>query len=217
MGICRLEYKLTLPVQLCLHRLIATTFPKPQLWSIPGNQTRKHTHSTLMKSVCKMWMQKQKKKEKKKQVKMWKDWTSHYERDRVSFSGCSRSQEEKWLLSKQRRPDPLEDLWSERQTSDRHGHMSTSNALRLKKGYRSKERICGMCGWWGGSVSYWGIFQMHSDSMWKTTCEANLASPQWSIHHCTKPLQPFKGHIPTGTSMRTTLNQANAGHSKCPQ
>lgn len=37
--------------------------------------------------------------------------------------------------------------------------MSTSNALRLKKGYRSKERICGMCGWWGGSVSYWGTGQ----------------------------------------------------------
>lgn len=32
----------------------------------------------------------------------------------------------------------------------------------------------------------------------------NLESSEENIHQCTKPLQPFQGHVPTATSMRTT-------------
>lgn len=48
----------------------------------------------------------------------------------------------------------------------------------------------------------------------KNPTHDNLASPQSNIHHCTEPLEPSQGHVPTGTSMRTTLHGAGAGHSK---
>lgn len=34
---------------------------------------------------------------------------------------------------------------------------------------------------------------------------------------CSKPLQPFQGHVPARTSVGTTSHQADTGHSKGPQ
>lgn len=68
-----------------------------------------------------------------------------------------------------------------------------------------------------------GIFQTHSDHQFQKSTppppkKKNIHGRQFTFTSvkyplCAKTLQPFQGHVPTGTSMRTTFHQVDAGHS----
>ncbi len=53
-----------------------------------------------------------------------------------------------------------------------------------------------------------GIFQMHRDYQSQKPHVRHPSQISIKPTHCTKPLQPFQGHVPTGTGMRSALHQA---------